>query len=63
MEHTYQQISAADLPLLKSLLAVFGEAFDEPDTYQGAVPIDAYLESLLRKPHFIALAALPRAAR
>ena len=58
MEHTYQQISDADLPVLKSLLAVFGEAFGEPDTYQGAVPSDAYLGALLRKPHFIALAAL-----
>jgi len=58
MEHTYQQIRPADLPLLKSLLAVFGEAFGERDTYQGAVPSDAYLEALLRKPHFIALAAL-----
>ncbi len=58
MEHSYKQISAIDLPLLKSLLAVFGEAFGEPDTYQGAVPTDAYLEALLRKPHFIALAAL-----
>jgi len=58
MEYTYKQISAGDLPILKSLLAVFGEAFGEPDTYQGAVPTDAYLEALLRKPHFIALAAL-----
>jgi aminoglycoside 3-N-acetyltransferase I len=57
VEHTYQQISAADLPTLKSLLAVFGEAFGEPDTYQGAVPSDAYLTALLKKPHFIALAA------
>ena len=57
MEYTYQQISAADLPILKSLLAVFGEAFGEPDTYQGAVPSDAYLGALLKKPHFIALAA------
>ena len=43
MEHTYQQISAADLQLLKSLLEVFGEAFGEPQTYQGAVPSDAYV--------------------
>ena len=43
MEHTYQQIRPADLPLLKSLLAVFGEALGERDTYQGAVPSDAYL--------------------
>ena len=58
MEYTYEQISAADLPVLKSLLAVFGEAFGEADTYQGAVPSDAYLGALLKKPHFIALAAL-----
>jgi aminoglycoside 3-N-acetyltransferase I len=58
MEHTYQQIFAADLPMLKSLLAVFGDAFGEPGTYQGAVPGDAYLEALLGKPHFIAVAAL-----
>jgi aminoglycoside 3-N-acetyltransferase I len=58
MDYTYQQISAADLLALKALLAVFGEAFGEPDTYLGAVPTDAYLEALLRKPHFIALAAM-----
>jgi len=58
MEYTYEQISADDLPIMKSLLAVFGEAFGEPDTYQGAVPSDAYLQALLGKPHFIALAAL-----
>ena len=58
MEYTYKQISAADLSTLKALLALFGEAFGEPDTYQGAVPSDAYLAALLGKPHFIALAAL-----
>ncbi len=58
MDYTYQHLSAADVPVLKSLLWVFGEAFREPDTYQGAVPSDAYLEALLRKPHFIALVAL-----
>ena len=58
MEYIYQQIAVSDLALLKALLAVFGEAFGEPDTYQGAVPSDAYLEALLGKPHFIAVAAL-----
>ena len=58
MEYIYKQIFAVDLPVLKSLLAVFGEAFGEPDTYQGRVPTDAYLGALLGKPHFIALAAL-----
>jgi aminoglycoside 3-N-acetyltransferase I len=56
--YTYKQVSASDLPLMKALLAVFGEAFGEPNTYLGAVPSDAYLEALLKKPHFIALAAL-----
>ena len=58
MAYVYRQISASDLPTLKALLAVFGEAFGEPDTYQGAVPSDTYLATLLGKPHFIALAAV-----
>src|SRR5258707_1054180 len=49
MEYTHKQLSVADLALLKSLLALFGEAFGEPDTYQGAVPTDAYLEA--QRPH------------
>jgi aminoglycoside 3-N-acetyltransferase I len=56
MEYTYQQLSASDVSTLKALLAIFGEAFGEPDTYQGAVPDDAYLQALLEKPHFVALA-------
>jgi aminoglycoside 3-N-acetyltransferase I len=57
VEYTYQQLTVSDVAVLKALLAVFGEAFGEPDTYQGAVPSDAYLQALLGKPHFIALAA------
>ena len=57
-EYVYKHLSAGDVPVLKSLLAVFGEAFAEPETYQGAVPSDPYLLALLAKPHFIALAAL-----
>jgi aminoglycoside 3-N-acetyltransferase I len=55
---TCQHLRPTDLPILHQLLALFGEAFGEPDTYQGAVPTDAYLTALLEKPHFIALAAL-----
>jgi aminoglycoside 3-N-acetyltransferase I len=53
-----KQLSAGDLPIMHGLLAMFGQAFGEADTYQGAVPSDAYLATLLGKPHFIALAAL-----
>jgi aminoglycoside 3-N-acetyltransferase I len=43
---------------MKGLNVMFGQAFGERDTYQGAVPDDGYLGRLLAKPHFIALAAL-----
>jgi aminoglycoside 3-N-acetyltransferase I len=58
--YEYAQVTASDLPLFKTLLAVFGEAFGEPHTYLGAVPSDAYLARLLGKPTFIALAAVHR---
>jgi aminoglycoside 3-N-acetyltransferase I len=56
--YTCKHLSATDLPVMQRLLAMFGEVFGEPDTYQGAVPSDDYLKALLGKPHFIALAAL-----
>jgi len=58
MGYAYRHLAAADVEILKALLGVFGTAFGEPETYQGAVPRDAYLEALLDKPHFIAVAAL-----
>ena len=58
MDVSYKPLVVSDVPLLKELLQVFGEAFEEPQTYQGAIPSDAYLESLLGKSHFIALVAL-----
>jgi aminoglycoside 3-N-acetyltransferase I len=56
--YAYRHLAAADVSLLQQLLTVFGEAFNDVDTYQGAVPGDDYLKRLLGKPHFIALAAL-----
>jgi len=58
VNYEYRQLSPADLPVMKGLLAMFGEAFEDVETYQGAVPDDGYLARLLDKPHFIALAAL-----
>ena len=55
--YTYRHLSPADVPLLKGLLHVFGEAFDDIGTYQHKTPSDAYLSGLLAKPHFIAVAA------
>ena len=56
--YTYKQLSAVDAGLLKDLLKVFGEAFNEVDTYQDAVPSDGYLRALLSKAHFIVLVAI-----
>lgn len=53
-----RQLTVADVNLMKALLAVFGEAFGDPETYGGAIPSDAYLEQLLAKKHFIAVVAL-----
>src|SRR4051812_47447538 len=58
MPYNYQHLSSADVDTLKDLMRVFGEAFNETATYQGALPSDAYLRRLLSRPHFIALAAL-----
>ncbi len=51
-------LGPADVPALEGMLAMFGEAFGEPDTYGAARPRPAYLEQLLSSPLFIAVAAL-----
>ena len=56
--HTVRQLGADDTGLFRALLDMFGAAFDDPDTYCGAQPDDAYLEGLLGSDTFIALAAL-----
>jgi aminoglycoside 3-N-acetyltransferase I len=58
MNPAYKLLSPADVPAMKELLRVFAEAFEDPMSYQAAVPRDAYLASLLGSDHFIALAAV-----
>jgi aminoglycoside 3-N-acetyltransferase I len=57
-DYAYRQLTCADVRLFKDLLRVFGEAFDEVDTYQRSVPSNDYLTRLLSKPHFIAVVAM-----
>lgn len=52
------QMSRDDLPRMRALLAMFGEAFRDADAYGAAPPRDCYLERLLARDHFIVLAAL-----
>ena len=58
MDYRYAQLDTQDVELLRDLLRVFGEAFEDVETYQGAIPSEAYLRSLLAMPHFIVVVAL-----
>jgi aminoglycoside 3-N-acetyltransferase I len=58
MSYSIKLVTPADLPVMKGMLAVFGDAFAEPDTYGAHQPSDDYLAALLGRPHFVALAAL-----
>jgi aminoglycoside 3-N-acetyltransferase I len=52
------RLTPADVPRLRQLNALFGEAFDDPISYGAAPPDAAWLEALLARPHVIALIAL-----
>jgi aminoglycoside 3-N-acetyltransferase I len=51
-------LTPEDVTLMKDMLAVFGEAFNEVQTYTATQPSEAYLRRLLANDYFIALAAL-----
>jgi aminoglycoside 3-N-acetyltransferase I len=51
-------LTPGDVEVMRSLLATFGEAFNEVETYGGKPPSDEYLKDLLGSNYFIALAAL-----
>jgi aminoglycoside 3-N-acetyltransferase I len=53
-----QQLTRDDEVLMKSVLATFGKAFDDTQTYGANQPSAGYLQQLLDSDNFIALAAL-----
>ena len=53
-----RQLTRGDLARFRQLMAMFGEAFEEPRTYTTRPPRDAYAEQLLDSDRFIALAAV-----
>jgi len=55
---TVHRLTRNDVPLLRALNAVFGEAFSEPETYGAEPPTDAYLGAVLGNEHVVALVAL-----
>jgi aminoglycoside 3-N-acetyltransferase I len=52
------QILPEEVALFQDLLVLFGEAFEDLDTYTGKPPRSEYLQGLLASDSFIALAAL-----
>lgn len=60
MTYQYKLLTSSDLNTFKELLMVFGQVFNEFDTYQKFVPSDSYLSSLLSKDHFISIVALEK---
>jgi aminoglycoside 3-N-acetyltransferase I len=53
-----RRLGGGDTKLCRALNALFAEAFDDAESYAVKPPTDEYLESLLAKPHVIALVAL-----
>lgn len=51
-------LGTGDVALMRRMLVMFGEAFDDPATYGDAPPSDAYLQGLLADLTFIAIAAV-----
>ena len=59
-EFEVRRLCPGDLGLMRDMLRVFGEAFDEVETFSKRKPGDEYLQRLLGKPGFVALAAVER---
>lgn len=53
-----RRLSSADVGLFDELLTVFGEAFEDADTFGKSRPDATYLRELLGSPPFIAIVAL-----
>jgi aminoglycoside 3-N-acetyltransferase I len=57
LDCTVHQLTPADVPLIRALNALFGEAFGDSETYGGEPPSDTYLQELLARNHVIVLVA------
>jgi len=50
-------LGAGDASVMRELLACFGEAFDDPESYCADQPDDRYLDELLSGGQFVAIVA------
>ncbi len=57
-----RQLGADDIALMDGMLAMFGDAFEDPASYGDARPREAYMRRLLGSNAFVALAAVEGSA-
>ncbi len=57
MSFEVRRLSADDIAAMREMNSLFGDVFEDPESYHSAPPGDAYLHSLLARDEFIALAA------
>jgi aminoglycoside 3-N-acetyltransferase I len=55
-------LGSNDVSTLRAVLALFGKAFDDGETYVGKQPTDEYLKDLLASQTFVAIVALAGAS-
>jgi aminoglycoside 3-N-acetyltransferase I len=55
---TLRRLGSGDVPLLRKLNALFGQAFADAKTYENQPPSDSYVKCLLAKEHVIVLVAI-----
>ncbi len=58
MEFLIRHLTPEDSAVMRALLVIFGEAFEDVHTYTGNQPSERYLRRLLGSNTFVALAAL-----
>ena len=57
-KYSYKVLKSSDVPLMKDLLTVFGQAFDDEEMYQKNTPSDIYLQTQLDDKNCVVIAAL-----
>ena len=55
-------LGASDVAAFRDMLAMFGDAFEDRETYESKQPDDDYLSQLLSTPTFVAIAAFDGSA-
>jgi aminoglycoside 3-N-acetyltransferase I len=58
MSFTLHHLAPHDVDLMSSMLTMFGDAFDDKDSYNSKRPSDEYVKKILGSDTFIALTAV-----